>query len=96
VRKTTAFVFSFFKTTVFSSVLLWSVNIARLKCLDSRYKMNQPSGSKESNTSISAEAQQAASAQDDSPKFGRLLAVLLFAVMLIVVITFATEAYYSN
>jgi hypothetical protein len=62
--------------------------------------MNQTSGSKESNTSTtvtaSAEAQQVASAPDASPKFGRLLAVLFFAVMLIVVITFATEAYYSN
>lgn len=32
---------------------------------------------------------------DDSPKFGRLLLVLLAAVMLVVVITFASEAYYS-
>ncbi|MFZ6750315.1 hypothetical protein [Undibacterium sp. Ren11W] len=62
--------------------------------------MNQTSGSKESNNSasvpVSAEAQQAALEPDASPKFGRLLAVLFFAVMLIVVITFATEAYYSN
>ena len=35
-------------------------------------------------------------AEDDSPKFGRLLVVLLLAVMLIVAITLATEAYYSN
>lgn len=34
--------------------------------------------------------------KDEGPKFGRLLIVLLFAVALIVVITFATEAYYSN
>jgi hypothetical protein len=33
---------------------------------------------------------------DDSPKFGRLLIVLFLAVALIVLITFATEAYYSN
>lgn len=33
---------------------------------------------------------------NDSPKFGRLLAVLIFAVMLIVIITFASEAYYTN
>nr|WP_315467912.1 hypothetical protein [uncultured Undibacterium sp.] len=32
---------------------------------------------------------------DGSPKFGRLLLVLLFAVALIVAITFATEAYYT-
>jgi hypothetical protein len=35
------------------------------------------------------------SADDDSPKFGRLLIVLLLAVALIVVITFATEAYHG-
>ena len=35
------------------------------------------------------------SAQDDgSPKFGRLLIVLVLAVALIGVITFAAEAYY--
>ncbi|MBR7799380.1 hypothetical protein [Undibacterium fentianense] len=33
---------------------------------------------------------------DGSPKFGRLLLVLLFAVALIVVITFATEAYHTR
>ena len=32
---------------------------------------------------------------DGSPKFGRLLIVLVSAVMLIAAITFATEAYYS-
>ena len=31
----------------------------------------------------------------DSPQFGRLLLVLVSAVALIVVITFATEAYYT-
>lgn len=35
------------------------------------------------------------STEDGSPKFGRLLLVLLFAVALIVAITFATEAYYG-
>lgn len=30
-----------------------------------------------------------------APKFGRLLLVLLFAVLLLVVITFASEAYFS-
>lgn len=34
-------------------------------------------------------------AQDDSPKFGRLLIVLVLAVMLIVLITFASESFYS-
>ena len=29
------------------------------------------------------------------PKFGRLLIVLLLAVLLIIVITFASEAYFS-
>lgn len=32
---------------------------------------------------------------DGSPKFGRLLLVLLFAVAVIVAITFATEAYHG-
>ncbi len=32
---------------------------------------------------------------DDSPKFGRLLVVLITAVLLMVVLTFASEAYYS-
>jgi len=33
--------------------------------------------------------------QDDSPKFGRLLLVLAAAVLLVVGITFASQAYYS-
>lgn len=33
---------------------------------------------------------------DDAPKFGRLLIILGLAVMLIIAITFATEAYYSS
>lgn len=37
---------------------------------------------------------QPADASQDSPKFGRLLVVLLFAVAVIVAITFATEAYH--
>ena len=37
----------------------------------------------------------AARAGDGSPKFGRLLIVLVLAVMLIGVITFSAEAYYS-
>lgn len=32
---------------------------------------------------------------DDTPKFGRLLLVLVTAVLLVVAITFASEAYYS-
>ena len=32
---------------------------------------------------------------DGSPKFGRLLIVLILAVLMIVVITFGSEAYYS-
>jgi hypothetical protein len=35
------------------------------------------------------------STDDGNPKFGRLLIVLLFAVALIVAITFATEAYHG-
>ncbi|MBS0309469.1 MAG: hypothetical protein JSS58_10950 [Proteobacteria bacterium] len=35
------------------------------------------------------------SAHDDSPKFGRLLIVLGLVVLLMGVITFASEAYYS-
>jgi len=35
------------------------------------------------------------SEKDDAPKFGRLLIVLLLAVALIGVLTFAAEAYYS-
>lgn len=34
-------------------------------------------------------------ANDGTPKFGRLLIVLLLAVALIGVLTFAAEAYYS-
>ncbi len=33
---------------------------------------------------------------DDSPRFGRLLIVLLIAVMMIGVLTFAGEAYFSS
>jgi len=36
-----------------------------------------------------------ASGSDGTPKFGRLLLVLISAVLLIVVITFASEAYFS-
>jgi hypothetical protein len=39
-------------------------------------------------------AEQAAGT-DDSPKFGRLLIVLVFAVVLIGILTFASEAYFS-
>ena len=40
-------------------------------------------------------AEQSEADADGTPKFGRLLIVLLCAVLLIVAITFATEAYYS-
>lgn len=33
---------------------------------------------------------------DDSPKFGRLLVILLIAVGFIVALTFATEAFYGE
>ena len=36
-----------------------------------------------------------ASALDDSPKFGRLLIVLLIAVLLMGLLTVASEAFYS-
>lgn len=32
---------------------------------------------------------------DGTPKFGRLLLVLIFAVILMILLTIATEAYYS-
>jgi hypothetical protein len=35
-------------------------------------------------------------APEDSPHFGRLLAVLALAILLIVAITFASEAYFSS
>lgn len=37
-----------------------------------------------------------AAGTDDSPKFGRLLIVLVFAVMLIGVITLTSEMYFSK
>lgn len=36
-----------------------------------------------------------APADDGSPKFGRLLIVLVLALLLIVAITFGSEAYFS-
>ena len=33
---------------------------------------------------------------DESPKFGRLLLVLVFAVLLIGILTWASEAYFSG
>lgn len=38
---------------------------------------------------------QPVNSDNDSPKFGRLLIVLVIAVMLMVAITVASEAYYS-
>ncbi len=50
----------------------------------------------QASTQHAPQAQESSQSQDDgSPKFGRLLLVLLFAVALIVAITFATEAYHS-
>ncbi len=40
-------------------------------------------------------AEQPAGSDDDSPKFGRLLIVLLCAVLVIVAITFISEAMYT-
>lgn len=37
----------------------------------------------------------ASATPDDAPKFGRLLIFLVFAVLLIVGITFGSEAYFS-
>ncbi len=42
------------------------------------------------------EVRPAQNEDDGSPKFGRLLLVLLFAVGVIVLITFATEAYHQS
>lgn len=38
---------------------------------------------------------QAAGGADDSPKFGRLLIVLVIAVLLMGLLTFVSEAFYS-
>ncbi|GAB2851593.1 hypothetical protein GCM10027277_19850 [Pseudoduganella ginsengisoli] len=40
-------------------------------------------------------SQQQHDEDDGTPKFGRLLIVLVLAVLLVVAITFASEAYYS-
>jgi hypothetical protein len=37
-----------------------------------------------------------ASGTDGTPKFGRLLVVLAFAVLLVVLLTFGSEAYYMH
>ena len=42
------------------------------------------------------EMKQAPAEDDGKPQFGRLLVVLGLAVILIIVITFVTEAYYSS
>jgi hypothetical protein len=42
-----------------------------------------------------AEAEQVADNGDGSPKFGRLLIVLVSAVVLVGIITFASQAYFS-
>ncbi|WP_189346837.1 hypothetical protein [Undibacterium macrobrachii] len=43
----------------------------------------------------SPETKEHSTEDDGSPKFGRLLLILLAAVALIVLITFATEAYHT-
>jgi hypothetical protein len=59
--------------------------------------MNQvPPSDHASATESSPKSPKPTTTPDDSPKFGRLLIVLFLAVALIVFITFATEAYYSN
>jgi hypothetical protein len=40
-------------------------------------------------------AQQQPEEDDGNPKFGRLLIVLVLAVLVVVAITFLSEAYYS-
>jgi len=47
-------------------------------------------------TQVTPPTKQTADKESGSPKFGRLLLVLIFAVMLIVVITVGSEAYYTN
>ncbi|WP_433692153.1 hypothetical protein [Herbaspirillum seropedicae] len=56
--------------------------------------MDQPSRPPERTNPMDHPPEQPAGA-DGSPKFGRLLLVLISAVLLIVVITFASEAYFS-
>ncbi|BBB67587.1 hypothetical protein UNDYM_3334 [Undibacterium sp. YM2] len=47
-------------------------------------------------TEVTPPSKTQAEKDSGSPKFGRLLLVLIFAVMLIVVITLGSEAYYTN
>ncbi|MFZ6680605.1 MULTISPECIES: hypothetical protein [unclassified Undibacterium] len=47
-------------------------------------------------TEVTPPSKTTADKESGSPKFGRLLLVLIFAVMLIVVITLGSEAYYTN
>eukprot|EP01037_Dinobryon_pediforme_P021734 gene21734-22685_t len=42
-----------------------------------------------------ADSDKQPASEDDSPKFGRLLIVLMLTVLLIVAITFGSQAYYS-
>jgi hypothetical protein len=44
---------------------------------------------------VETPAQDEASTADDSPKFGRLLIVLVIAVLLMGLLTFVSESYYS-
>ncbi|MFZ6742141.1 hypothetical protein ACO0LC_02835 [Undibacterium sp. JH2W] len=47
-------------------------------------------------TQVTPPSKKAEEQENGSPKFGRLLIVLIFAVMLIVAITLGSEAYYTN
>ncbi|KAF1047017.1 MAG: hypothetical protein GAK35_00814 [Herbaspirillum frisingense] len=56
--------------------------------------MNQPQQDPQHSNPMRHPPEQPGGA-DGSPKFGRLLVVLICAVLLIVAITFASEAYFS-
>lgn len=84
-RKTTGSSILILQDNINRQSLAVSVNICRLKYPAIRPKMSQKQ-----------ETERRATGQEDGPKFGRLLIVLLFAVAVIVALTFATEAYYSN
>lgn len=42
-----------------------------------------------------SEVEEVSSASDGNPKFGRLLLVLAFGVAIMVLLTFASQAYYT-
>ena len=49
----------------------------------------------EKNTNTTRHPEEQPAGADDSPKFGRLLIVLAIAVLMVVAITFISEAMYS-